>query len=117
MVCEAGTTPARMINTKSKHYTVVSLTTLSREPVMCCVIFAGVKEIALCETGLDLSKEIISCTDDIDLTIITQVRKKYFQVDQEKISEGRTYLVFVDVVKKSPSLPKSCETYWSLWMH
>ena len=66
MLYEAGTTPARKINTKRKHYTVVPLTTLSREPVMCCVIFSGVRENALRDTGLDLSKEIIGCTDDID---------------------------------------------------
>ena len=67
MLCEAGTTPATNINTKSKHYTVVPLTTLSGDPCMFCVLFAGVRENTLCETGLDLSKEIIGCTDNIDL--------------------------------------------------
>ena len=59
LICETGTTPQRKINTKSKHYTCLGLTSLSGEPVMCCIIFAGKKEQTLCKTGLDLSSEMI----------------------------------------------------------
>ena len=66
MVCEAGKTPQRKINTRSKHYTLLPITALNGEPVMCVIIFTGKKENALCETGLDLSAEFIGDPDDVD---------------------------------------------------
>ena len=66
MLCETGTSPQRKINTKDKHYTVLGLTTLSGKAVMCCVIFAGVNENPLCETGFDWEAEIIGKTTDTD---------------------------------------------------
>ena len=66
MLCETGKSPQRKVNTKNKHYTVLGLTTLSGKPVMCCIIFAGLRENALCETGLDLTAEIIGETSDDD---------------------------------------------------
>jgi len=62
MLCETGMTPARK-KINYKHYTVLGLTTLSGKPVMCCVIFSGIKETPLYETGLDLKKEIIGDTN------------------------------------------------------
>ena len=64
MLCETGKYPQRKVSTKNKHYTVLGLTTLSGKPVMCCIIFAGLRENALCETGLDLEAEIIGETSD-----------------------------------------------------
>lgn len=51
MLCETGKAPQRKINTKSKHYTCLGLTTLSGESVMRCIILAGIKINSLCETG------------------------------------------------------------------
>ena len=65
-LCEAGNTPQQKINTKDKHYTVLGLTALTGEPVMCIVIFAGNKEHAIVETGLDLSAPTIGSPNDAD---------------------------------------------------
>ena len=58
-VCANGTYPKEIVNTKDKHWTLIGLTTLSGEAVMCIVIFAGEKPTILLETGMDIFVEII----------------------------------------------------------
>ena len=66
MLCERGKTPQKKINTKDKHYTVLAPTTLDGKPLMCCVIFTGVRANAMCETGLDLSVDTVGDPSDDD---------------------------------------------------
>ena len=66
MLCEVGKTPQQKICTKDKHYTVIAPTALNGEIVMCCIIFTGVKPVALCKTGLDLAAETIGHNSDDD---------------------------------------------------
>ena len=65
-LCESGKTPQQKINTKDKHYTLLGLTALTGEPVMCIVIFAGTKEHAIVESGLDLSAPTFGSPSDPD---------------------------------------------------
>ena len=54
LVCEKGMDPQQTINTKDKHFTLLGLTALNGDPVMCICIFAGVRESAIVETGMDI---------------------------------------------------------------
>ena len=65
-MCKKGKTPQTKISTRDKQYTVMGLTSLTGEPVMCVVIFSGKKPNALCELGLDLSAETFGSPDDPD---------------------------------------------------
>ena len=50
--------------TRSKYFTLLPITTLNSELVMCVIIFSGKKENTLSETGLDLSAEFIGDLDN-----------------------------------------------------
>ena len=55
----------RKKNTKDKHYTLLGITNLTDEPVMCIVILSGIQPNEIMETGLDLMAVAISnATDD-----------------------------------------------------
>ena len=69
MMCEPGKTAQRKINTKDKHYTILTPTALNGEPVMCCIIFTGKKSTTLIETGLDLNAETIGNVSDDDFFV------------------------------------------------
>ena len=63
-LCENGKTPQEKISTKDKHYTVLGVTNLDGEAVMCVVILAGVDRIPLVETGLDLFAPVVGDVSD-----------------------------------------------------
>ena len=69
-----GMVPQLKSNAKDKHYTVLGLTALSGDPVMCVVIFAGTRENRLWETGIDSFAETEGDVSDDD----------YFQKKQWK---------------------------------
>ena len=54
LVCEKGVDPQKTINTKDAHWTLLGLTSLNGDAVMCIIIFAGVRESAVVETGMDI---------------------------------------------------------------
>ena len=54
LVCGKGMIPQKKINTKDKHFTLLGLTSLAGDPVMCVIIFAGLREQAVIETGMDV---------------------------------------------------------------
>ena len=66
MLCERGKIPQREISICDKLYTMIGLTALNREPVMCVVIFAGKRPNELCETGLDLYAPTVGEPSDPD---------------------------------------------------
>ena len=41
LVCEKGMEPQKTINTKDAHWTLLGLTSLNGDPVMCIIIFSG----------------------------------------------------------------------------
>lgn len=61
-----GMVPQLKSNAKDKHYTLLELTTLSGDPVKCVVIFAGVRENRLWETGIDVFAETEGDVSDAD---------------------------------------------------
>ena len=52
-VCATGTTPKEKCSTKSKHWTLLPITCFDGSPVMCVVIFAGLRNVPLHATGMD----------------------------------------------------------------
>ena len=49
-----GMIPQLKANAQDKHFTLLGLTTLGGDPVMCVIIFAGTIENKLWETGIDI---------------------------------------------------------------
>ena len=54
LVCAKGTVPQEKINTKDKHWTLLGLTALNGDAIMCVAIFAGKRPQAVVETGYDV---------------------------------------------------------------
>ena len=104
LLCEPGKTPQKKISVKDKHYTVLAPTALTGEVIMCCIIFTGTRPQVLYETGLDLSAESIGSVSDSEFFEKKQWSRKKVQL---VISAERTYLAFVDGVKKVVSLLRS----------
>ena len=73
-----GMVPQLKSNAKDKHYTVLELTALSGDPVMCVVIFAGTRENRLWETGIDSFAETEGDVSDDD----------YFQKTVERTNDS-----------------------------
>ena len=65
-VCEAGTVPKEIANTKATRLTTIGLTSASGEPVMCVIIFSGKNRIPLMETGMDVHADVEGVVDDDD---------------------------------------------------
>jgi hypothetical protein len=52
-------------STKDKHWTLLGLTSLNGDPVMCVLILAGVRKNLIYECGMDIfAEEIGEVTDD-----------------------------------------------------
>ena len=57
--------PQQKSSNKDKHWTLLGLTSLAGDPVMCVVIFAGERRTPIYETGMDVFAEKIGeVTDD-----------------------------------------------------
>lgn len=105
MLCETRKTPQQKINTKNKHYTLLGLTALSGKPIMCCVIFSGVNDNVLCETGFDMNAECVGSPDDPDFSRIIAGLERISQVDHHVTFEGKKFRVSVDGAQMDPLLP------------
>ena len=63
-VCAKGMVPQQKASTKDKHFTLLGLTALNGDPVMCVVIFAGKRETKLYECGVDVFAEKVGDVSD-----------------------------------------------------
>ena len=63
-VCAKDMVPQQKASTKDKHFTLLGLTALNGDPVMCVVIFAGKRETKLYECGMDLFAEKVGDVSD-----------------------------------------------------
>ena len=66
LLCERGTVVRQKISVKDKHYTVLGLTNLDGETIMCIVIIAGIKRSVLVETGLDVTADLVGTYGDVN---------------------------------------------------
>ena len=71
-------TSQQNINTKDKHYTLLGLTALTGKPLMCVIIFAGTKEHAIVESGLELSAPTFGIPPDPGFFEINSGKGKRF---------------------------------------
>ena len=63
-IVEKGTVPQKKSSTKEKHFTLMGLTALSGEPVMCVVIFAGESRNLEMEMGVDMFVDAVGEVSD-----------------------------------------------------
>ena len=68
--------PQKKINTKDKHFTLLGLTALNGDPVMCVIIFAGMQEQAVVETGMDVFADQEGEVSDEDFLLKIVVETK-----------------------------------------
>ena len=59
-LCERNHIPQSKTSNKDKRFTLMGLTTLTGKPLMCCVIFKGVKCCSETETGIDFTVKVNS---------------------------------------------------------
>ena len=89
-MCERGTTSPHKISSKDKQYTLLGITTSSGEPVMCVIIFTGIRRNVLWETGLDLSADAIGDPDGEEFFQNNCRKDKKFPIGPECIFKGET---------------------------
>lgn len=65
-MCAAGTNSKDKYSTKSKPWNLLGLTAFGGRPVMCIVIFAGIKRVPLYETGMHQFVDINSLVSEND---------------------------------------------------
>ena len=63
-VCGKNITPRLKPSTKEKQFTLLGLTVLNGDAVMCVVIFAGVHEESLYQRGIDIFAEKVGEVSD-----------------------------------------------------
>ena len=64
--CPVGSVPQKKVSKKEKHFTVLPLTLLSGEPLMCIIIISGVRYNVLLGMGLDGSADMVNNVSDSD---------------------------------------------------
>ena len=65
-LCEKGQIPQQKTSSKDKHFTLMGLTNLKGEPVMCILVIAGKKPKAMVEMGIDSFQDMIGLETDED---------------------------------------------------
>jgi len=55
LVCAKGMIPQKK-KIKNKHWKLLGLTALNGYPVICVIVFAGIRSQAVVETGIDICK-------------------------------------------------------------
>ena len=77
------------INTKYKHRTLLGLTALNCDPVMCICIFAGIRKSAIVETGMDIFAEKVGEVSDDDYLVKNKDPGKLFPGGPRCIFQGK----------------------------
>ena len=69
LLTEPGQVAQRTISTKNKHYTLLGLTLLTGQPLMCVLIMAGDTPKTEVETGIDIFAQQIGVPTDRDYVL------------------------------------------------
>ena len=77
-MCEKGTIPQIKISEGDKHFTLLGLTLLSGEALMCVVIFSGKRRNTMVETGIDMFAEEFGQVSDRDYILKNSGKNKRF---------------------------------------
>ena len=95
---------------------VMPIATLSGKPVMCCVIFSGVRENHLCKTSLDLTKPFIGTVEDRNFVEKNSGDCKIFPGGPTTKFNGKTIPCFCRWSEKAQLLLRFSEIYWPHWI-
>ena len=93
LVCAKGMIPKKKVNTKDKHFTVLGLTALNGDAIMCVVIFAGIREQAVVDTGMDVFAQQEGEVSDDDFFINNSGKNKKIQGGLPAYSKARKFHV------------------------
>ena len=66
MICGKDMVPQIKASTKDKHFTLLGLTALNVDPVMCILIIAGKRETKLYDCGMDIFAEKLGDVSNAD---------------------------------------------------
>ena len=77
-LCEPGVIPQQKASRADKHFTLLGLTLLTGEPLMCVVIFAGLRRNPQYEMGVDPRVEPVGNIDDEDYVLKNMGKGKLF---------------------------------------
>ena len=66
LLCKKGTVVRQKVIVKDKYYTVICLTNLNREPIICIIIIAGLKSSLIVETDVDIRIDLVGTHCDIN---------------------------------------------------
>ena len=92
-ICGKGKVPQKKASKKDKHFTLLGLTLLTGDPLMCVIIFSGERNRDLIELGVDpfIEKEdIIGDVSDGDYVINNTGKGKLFPTGPECQYKGKT---------------------------
>ena len=78
MICEIGTRPQETISNKAHHFTVMGLTLLTGEPLLCVIIFSGKNRRDEVELGYDDTVPLFGNMDDDDFMEKNMGEGKHF---------------------------------------
>ena len=77
-LCEPGVIPQQKSSRADKHFTLLGLTLLTGEPLMCVVIFAGKRRNPQYEMGVDPRVKPVGNADDEDYVLKNMGKGKLF---------------------------------------
>ena len=77
-LCEKGTVPQMKTSKGDKHFTLLGLTLLSGDALMCVVIFSGKRRNTMVETGIDMFAEEFGEVSDKDYILKNSGKNKRF---------------------------------------
>ena len=77
-LCEPGVIPQQKSSRADKHFTTLGLTLLNGPPLMCVVIFAGMRRNPQYEMGVDPRVEPVGNVDDEDYVLKNMGKGKLF---------------------------------------
>ena len=91
-MCRKGKTPQKKAAKKDKHFTLLGLTLLTSDPLMCVIIFSGKERKDLVELGIDpfCEEEIIGELGNTDFIIKNTGKGKLFPCGPECTYNGKT---------------------------
>ena len=89
LVCGKVKVPQQRVNHKDKHWTLIKLTTLSGDPIMRVIIFAGKRYNPLYETGMNIFAEQVGEVSDDDYFEQNSGPNKQYPGDPTCVFQGK----------------------------
>jgi hypothetical protein len=101
LVCATGCVPQQKVGNKNKHFTVMGLTALTGEPVMCIVIIEGMQRQVEIELGIDLDVQTdVGSLNDMDYVKRNTGKGKRFPGGPTCHFKGKDILCFMRFQEK-----------------